>query len=399
VRLEAIQSEIDRSFRRVPVDGRDDRQPAEETGSETAQKIDADARNMRDEIDRARPDDSPLPTAPAPSTSQADALAEAQAELDQLIGLTNIKEEIRTLVNFLRVQEERGRAGLPKSAIGLHMVFQGNPGTGKTTVARLVGRILGAMGILKNGHVIETDRSGLVAEYAGQTAPKTNKRIDAALDGILFIDEAYSLVAERGDDPYGREALQALLKRMEDDRERLVVILAGYPEPMERLLRSNPGLSSRFNRTFNFADYTTVELAMVFDLMCRKNHYQVPTLTRAKLLLGFDWLVERRDEHFGNGRLVRNTFENATRRLANRIVDVAPLTRELLTTFEPEDVQLDEVPAEVWAQLDSPERTFEFDCPGCGKPRELRQEHLGRRVRCRECDTAFCADWGRPLPS
>src|SRR5262245_17493858 len=138
------------------------------------------------------------------------------------------------------------------------MVFNGNPGTGKTTVARIVGKIFGAMGVLKKGQLIETDRSGLVAEYAGQTGPKTHKKIDEALDGVLFIDEAYTLIASDGEDPYGHEAVQTLLKRMEDDRERLVVILAGYPMEMAILLRSNPGLSSRFSRQLDFLDYTVL---------------------------------------------------------------------------------------------------------------------------------------------
>src|SRR5262249_29738312 len=143
-------------------------------------------------------------------------LAAVLKELDGLIGLTSIKDEVKGLVNFLQMQRERNKLGLPETKITLHAVFTGNPGTGKTTVARLIGRIFGAMGILAKGHLIETDRSGLVAEYAGQTGPKTNARIDEALDGVLFIDEAYSLVAEQGDDPYGAEAVQALLKRMED---------------------------------------------------------------------------------------------------------------------------------------------------------------------------------------
>jgi SpoVK/Ycf46/Vps4 family AAA+-type ATPase len=151
------------------------------------------------------------------------------AELDDLIGLSGVKQEVRTLANFLKVQVERTKAGLPAAALSLHMVFGGNPGTGKTSVARIVGKIFGAMGVLPRGHLIETDRSGLVAEYAGQTGPKTHKKIEEALDGVLFIDEAYTLIHAEGDDPYGHEAVQTLLKRMEDDRDRLVVILAGYP--------------------------------------------------------------------------------------------------------------------------------------------------------------------------
>ncbi|MEO8495655.1 MAG: AAA family ATPase, partial [Planctomycetota bacterium] len=188
--------------------------------------------------------------------SQEERLAEVLQQLDALIGLQQVKHEIRTLTNFLTMQRQREAQGLPTTKLSLHLVFGGNPGTGKTTVARIVGQIYGSMGVLSKGHLIETDRSGLVAEYAGQTGPKTNQKVDEALDGVLFVDEAYSLVAESGDDPYGREAVQALLKRMEDNRDRLVVVLAGYPEEMDRLIRSNPGLSSRFNTKLTFEDYT-----------------------------------------------------------------------------------------------------------------------------------------------
>ena len=163
------------------------------------------------------------------------------------------------------------------------MLFYGNPGTGKTTVVRIVSRILGGLGILSTGHTIETDRSGLVAEYVGQTGPKVNRVIDDALDGVLFIDEAYSLAGGEGKDQFGAEAVQTLLKRMEDDRTRLVVILAGYTEPMERLIRSNPGLSSCFQRTIDFPDYSAGELVQIFEGMCEKNHYVIPAATCEKL--------------------------------------------------------------------------------------------------------------------
>jgi hypothetical protein len=261
-------------------------------------------------------------------------LAESLAELDALIGLDAIKQEVRGLINLLRLQKAREQFQLPQTSVSLHSVFSGNPGTGKTTVARLLGRIFNALGLLTTGHLIETDRSGLVAEYAGQTAHKAHKKIDEALDGVLFIDEAYSLFAEHGDDPYGAEALQVLLKRMEDDRNRLVIVLAGYPRPLERLLRSNPGLSSRFSRQFHFPDYTAVELGRIFESLCRQNRYLLPAATRGRLLAGFTHLTAHRDEHFGNGRLARNCFERAVSRLANRITNVVPLTRELLTTLE-----------------------------------------------------------------
>jgi hypothetical protein len=314
--------------------------------------------------------------APDPGATESQ-LHEALSELDDLIGLEQIKQEVRSLINFLKMQKAREGFGLPATPISLHSVFSGNPGTGKTTVARLLGRILGVMGVLSKGHLVETDRSGMVAEYVGQTAPRAHQKIDHALDGVLFIDEAYSLIAESGEDPYGAEALQVLLKRMEDDRHRLVVILAGYPEPMERLLRSNPGLSSRFNRVFHFADYTASELGRIFDLIRGKDRYELQPRTRVKLLVGFSYLLAHKDEHFGNGRLVRNLYEQALARLADRIAGTDTLTRELLTTLLPEDIVIDEVPGNVWSELENDARAFRITCPGCRHSSTVPQRLLG----------------------
>ena len=266
-------------------------------------------------------------------------LAKAIEELDVLIGIDDVKSEVKGLVNFLKVQAARKAAGLPENPISLHMVFEGNPGTGKTTVARILGRIFGAMGVLEKGHLVETDRSGLVAEFVGQTAAKANKIIDSALDGVLFIDEAYSLVGDPKDS-FGAEALQILLKRAEDDRDRLIVIMAGYSEQMKQLLQSNPGLSSRFARSFPFPDYSAGELSQIFSVLAEKNHYCVCDSVQQKLETILESAVKSKDEHFGNGRLVRNVFEKAIRNLADRVVNVPELTPELLTTFQPDDIEL-----------------------------------------------------------
>lgn len=339
---------------------------------------------------------------PAAKTARAEkvtrpSLTEVLEELDGLIGLDNIKLDVRELVNFLKIQKEREKHGLPATPISLHTVFSGNPGTGKTTVARLFGRILGALGILSQGHLIETDRAGLVAEYTGQTAPRTHKKIDEALDGVLFIDEAYSLTAEDGDDPYGAEALQILLKRMEDDRDRLVVILAGYPEPLRRMLDSNPGLNSRFPRIFNFPDFSAVELGRIFAQFCTHNRYVLPAKTRAKLLLGFQYLLDHRDEQFGNGRLARNIFESAIRRLANRIAGITPLTAALLTMIDPADVVVSGVPLAMWDLLDNKKLQFRVLCPGCKQPSRLPLDFLGQRVVCKRCRCEFHGDWGEVM--
>jgi tellurite resistance protein len=334
--------------------------------------------------------------APHPPTHEQ-RLQMALQSLDSLIGLDAIKNEIRELTRFLRVQQLREQAGLPRTPVGLHTVFAGNPGTGKTSVARVLGEIFGALGVVKQGHLIEADRSGLVAGYAGQTAERTNKIIDKALDGVLFIDEAYSLASDQGDDPYGQEAVQILLKRMEDDRDRLIVVIAGYSSEMKRLLASNPGLASRFQRTFDFPDYSVVELCRIFQLFCDKNNYVLPPETRARLLLGFGYLLERRDEHFGNGRLARNVFEHSIRRLANRIADIAPLTKDLLTRLVPDDIVLENVPETAIDAKATHDLYVTIVCAGCKQATRLKATYLGRRAQCNRCHLQFTADWGTPI--
>lgn len=323
---------------------------------------------------------------------------EALAELEQLIGLGEIKHEVRSLTNFLRLQQRREEAGLPETDISLHMVFTGNPGTGKTTVARIVGKIFHALGILEKGHLIETDRSGLVAEYAGQTGPKTNAKIDEALGGILFIDEAYSLVASKSEDPYGREAIQALLKRAEDDRDKMVVILAGYPDEMQDLLRSNPGLSSRFSRHLNFIDYTPLELSKIFGLMAGKNRYELGSDARLKVMLGLRYLYDHRDRHFGNGRTSRNLFEHAVRRMANRLADDVDITQEELVTLQPSDIEFKRVPAAIFEDLDVSKIELTIACPECEHTKVAPTDFLGKKVKCPKCQELFSADWAELRP-
>ena len=257
--------------------------------------------------------------------------------LDELIGLEPVKKNVRALADFIRIQQKRQQAGLKLAPISYHCVFTGNPGTGKTTVARILAEIYREMGVVKKGHLVETDRSGLIAEYVGQTAVKTNKIIDQALDGVLFIDEAYSLV-QGGENDYGREAIATLLKRMEDDRDRLVVVLAGYSEEMQDFINSNPGLQSRFNRYVDFPDYTAEELAKIFLLLVEKSQYKCDQDVCNSIVQIMERAVAQKDRNFGNGRYVRNLFENAIQRQAVRLAGVAPLTTEMLSELTLHDL-------------------------------------------------------------
>lgn len=258
-------------------------------------------------------------------------------QLEKLIGLASVKKDIKTLANFVKIQKQREEKGLKASSASYHCVFTGNPGTGKTTVARIVASIYKELGVLKEGHLVETDRSGLVAEYVGQTAVKTNKIIDSALDGVLFIDEAYTL-AEGGSSDYGSEAIATLLKRMEDDRDRLVVIIAGYTKNMKQFIDSNPGLQSRFTRYIEFPDYSAEDLMQIFELSMSKYDYHFGEGTKNALQQYFSDAVAHKDENFGNGRFVRNIFEKVLQNQADRLASIGDLSTEQLSSIEVEDL-------------------------------------------------------------
>ena len=260
-------------------------------------------------------------------------------ELDDLIGLDNVKQEVKSLANFVRLQKQRQEKGLKTPKLSYHLVFTGSPGTGKTTVARIVARIYKDLGILKKGHTVETDRSGLVANYVGQTATKTNAIVDSALNGVLFIDEAYALVPENSSQDYGQEAISTLLKRMEDDRDKLVVIIAGYTNEMKRFIDSNPGLQSRFNRYINFPDYSAGELVKIFHMYMKKNQYTISDEAYQMLKEKLDYAVEHKDRNFGNARYVRNIFEKSIQAQANRLEGKTGLSDRQLTEITLADIE------------------------------------------------------------
>ena len=280
-----------------------------------------------------------VPIVSAPKDNEEETMETLLAELDGLVGLENVKRDVHSLMNFIKVTKIREKRGMKVPTISYHLVFTGNPGTGKTTVARLVAKLYYHMGILPQGQLVETDRSALVAGYLGQTAIKTQKVIQQAMGGVLFIDEAYSLAGDE-QDSYGKEAIETILKAMEDHRDELVVIVAGYTDLMHKFIESNPGLSSRFSKYFEYPDYSGDELIAIFERFCKKNGYALDPSAAELLKSRFNELYAGRDKHFGNARTARNIFEKAINAQADRIAAQESLTEDDLVNITSDDISV-----------------------------------------------------------
>lgn len=265
-------------------------------------------------------------------------LEDLQKELDSLIGLVSVKKEISSLINLLKVNKIRKERGLSTPKTSNHLVFLGNPGTGKTTVARLIAKIYKQLGVLEKGQLIEVDRSGLVAGYVGQTAIKTQEKIDEAMGGVLFIDEAYSLA--KGESDFGQEAIDTLLKAMEDNRDDFVVIVAGYTKQMEAFLLSNPGLKSRFNKSILFEDYTEEELLDIFNLFCHKYGLRLSEDAKRNLVVFLSTICSEKPENFANAREIRNLFERSIVNQANRLGDLETISNDELEEIVSSDLDI-----------------------------------------------------------
>lgn len=329
-----------------PVDPSSAKKPTSFDNYVVPERVTADSLGKSShELAGSQPDTDHAET-PRSSTVTASPLTEGieslTMQLDVLIGLRRVKEEVRRLIQFVRIQEMRRQHGISHNWMSLHSVFYGSPGTGKTTVARLYSRMLCAMGLLSRGHLVETDRAGLVGNYVGQTATRTDEKVKQALGGVLFIDEAYSLSkGEHSPWDYGSEAIEILVKRMEDHREDLVVIVAGYTEPMQRFLASNEGLRSRFSTYVYYDDYTPPEMVEIFRLFCGQENYEPIEEALQLVLAAVQYNYSNRDATFGNARFVRNLFEIVIKNQALRVglTSVSPTVADL-RLIQPEDVPL-----------------------------------------------------------
>ena len=330
--LDVIRSMTERNLRSVNSDfWGTPLSPAEKLGEKAAPKTPDKTPGRAPEKKSGGPEQP----SEAPESLPKEDMKDLLAELDGYIGLQTVKEEVHNLINMASVYQLRRQHDLPTTDMSLHLVFTGNPGTGKTMMARMMARIYRSLDILSRGQLGEVDRSGLVAGYVGQTAIKTQKVIEKAMGGVLFIDEAYALNG-RSENDFGQEAIDTILKAMEDHRDDLVVIVAGYTDLMDRFIHSNPGLESRFNRFLLFDDYTTDEMVEIFRMQCKKGCYQ---LTEEAQPLIRDYIAEESaDDSFGNARGVRNLFEHVLVAQNNRLATMEKITREDLMTITADDV-------------------------------------------------------------
>ena len=336
---EVIRSMAEHSFGSIANDFWGTPQPANpaKDNSKDGDKKEAAPEKNAPAADTIKKEAATAPAQPAEEEEKPESIDDLKAELNGYIGLSSIKREVGNLINLVTVYKMRKEHDLPTPKMSLHMVFSGNPGTGKTMIARLMARIYKTLGVLSKGQLVEVDRSGLVAGYVGQTATKTQEVIDKAKGGVLFIDEAYALNGG-GENDFGQEAIDTLLKAMEDNREDLVVIVAGYDGLMDRFIHSNPGLESRFNRYLHFDDYTLDEMLAIFEMQCRKGCYELEDAARddVKALIAE---ANTNSISFGNARGVRNIFEKVLVNQANRLAEMDDVTREDLMRITEADVQ------------------------------------------------------------